>query len=41
MQIESPLGVVNLSEIATASDRIETLIFGPGDYAASWASPSS
>jgi citrate lyase subunit beta / citryl-CoA lyase len=34
-QIESPLGVVNLREIATASDRLETLIFGPGDYAAS------
>ena len=25
---------VNLNEIATATDRIETLIFGPGDYAA-------
>lgn len=35
VQIESPLGVVNLREIATASDRIETIIFGPGDYAAS------
>jgi citrate lyase subunit beta/citryl-CoA lyase len=34
-QIESPAGVVNLKEIATASDRVETLIFGPGDYAAS------
>jgi citrate lyase subunit beta/citryl-CoA lyase len=34
-QIESPAGVINLKEIATASDRVETLIFGPGDYAAS------
>ena len=34
-QIESPRGVVNLTEIATASDRVETIIFGPGDYAAS------
>jgi citrate lyase subunit beta / citryl-CoA lyase len=35
VQIESALGTVNLREIATASDRIETIIFGPGDYAAS------
>jgi citrate lyase subunit beta/citryl-CoA lyase len=34
VQIESALGVVNLKEIATASPRTETLIFGPGDYAA-------
>ena len=33
-QIESAKGTVNLQEIATASDRTETLIFGPGDYAA-------
>ncbi len=33
-QIESARGAVNLNEIATATDRIETLIFGPGDYAA-------
>ena len=33
-QIESAKGTVNLQEIATATDRIETLIFGPGDYAA-------
>jgi citrate lyase subunit beta/citryl-CoA lyase len=33
-QIESARGTVNLNEIATATDRIETLIFGPGDYAA-------
>ncbi|MGN6379867.1 MAG: HpcH/HpaI aldolase/citrate lyase family protein [Gaiellales bacterium] len=34
-QIESPLGAINLREIATATDRVETIIFGPGDYAAS------
>jgi citrate lyase subunit beta / citryl-CoA lyase len=34
IQIESARGVVNLREIATASPRTETLIFGPGDYAA-------
>ncbi len=33
-QIESAKGTVNLNEIATATDRVETLIFGPGDYAA-------
>jgi citrate lyase subunit beta/citryl-CoA lyase len=33
-QIESARGAVNLEQIATATDRIETLIFGPGDYAA-------
>src|SRR4029077_11589296 len=33
-QIESARGAVNLNQIATATDRIETLIFGPGDYAA-------
>ena len=31
---DRPAGHVNLNEIATATDRIETLIFGPGDYAA-------
>ena len=34
-QIENAQGTVNLREIATATDRIETIIFGPGDYAAS------
>lgn len=33
--IESPQGAMNLAEIATASKRIETLIFGCGDYALS------
>jgi citrate lyase subunit beta/citryl-CoA lyase len=39
VQIESPLGLVGVEEIATASDRIETLIFGPGDYAAAAGMP--
>jgi citrate lyase subunit beta/citryl-CoA lyase len=34
-QIENAQGTLNLREIATATDRIETIIFGPGDYAAS------
>jgi citrate lyase subunit beta/citryl-CoA lyase len=34
VQIESPRGIVEIDRIATASTRIETLIFGPGDYAA-------
>ncbi len=34
-QIESPRGLVNVEAIAAASPRLETLIFGPGDYAAS------
>src|SRR6185312_5633755 len=34
-QIENARGTLNLREIATATDRIETIIFGPGDYAAS------
>ena len=34
-QIENALGALNLREIATATDRIESIIFGPGDYAAS------
>jgi citrate lyase subunit beta / citryl-CoA lyase len=33
-QIENARGTVNLREIATATDRVETIIFGPGDYAA-------
>ena len=38
-QIESPRGLVNVERIAAASDRLETLIFGPGDYAASLGVP--
>jgi citrate lyase subunit beta/citryl-CoA lyase len=39
VQIESPRGLVEVERIATASPRIETLIFGPGDYAASAGMP--
>jgi citrate lyase subunit beta/citryl-CoA lyase len=39
IQIESPRGLVEVERIAGASDRIETLIFGPGDYAASAGIP--
>jgi citrate lyase subunit beta / citryl-CoA lyase len=39
VQIESPPGLVAIESIATASPRIETLIFGPGDYAASAGMP--
>jgi len=33
-QIETARGALELREIATATPRVETLIFGPGDYAA-------
>jgi citrate lyase subunit beta/citryl-CoA lyase len=39
IQIESPKGLMNIERIAEASPRIETLIFGPGDYAASAGMP--
>lgn len=39
IQIESPRGLVEIERIAAASDRIETLIFGPGDYAAAVGVP--
>lgn len=38
-QIESASGFVNLREIASASPRLEALIFGMGDYAASMRMP--
>jgi citrate lyase subunit beta/citryl-CoA lyase len=38
-QIETALGLVNVREIAQGSPRLETLIFGPGDYAASVQMP--
>ena len=38
-QIESPRGLVEVERIATASPRVETLIFGPGDYAAAAGMP--
>lgn len=34
-QIETASGMVNVEHIAQASDRIETIVFGPGDYTAS------
>ncbi|MDB4877872.1 MAG: CoA ester lyase [Gemmatimonadetes bacterium] len=40
-QIETAAGFVWLREIAQASPRLESLIFGPGDYAASMRMPSS
>jgi citrate lyase subunit beta/citryl-CoA lyase len=39
VQIESPRGLVEIESIAAASDRIEALIFGPGDFAASVGMP--
>ena len=40
-QIESAAGFVNLREIATASPRLATLIFGQGDYSASMRMPAA
>lgn len=34
-QIENARGLINVDEIAAASDRIETIIFGPADFMAS------
>src|ERR671919_885113 len=39
-QIETATGLKNVHEIAHASDRIETLIFGPADMSASLGLPS-
>lgn len=38
-QIETARGMVNIEKIAGASARLEALIFGPGDYAASLGIP--
>ncbi len=38
-QVETARGAVNVERIARASDRLETLIFGPGDFAASIGVP--
>jgi citrate lyase subunit beta/citryl-CoA lyase len=38
-QIEDAVGLVNVERIATASPRMETLIFGPGDYSAAIGIP--
>jgi malyl-CoA/(S)-citramalyl-CoA lyase len=40
-QIETAAGFLNLREIAGSSARLEALIFGPGDYAASMQMPSA
>lgn len=40
VQIESALGLQNVDAIARASDRIETLIFGPADFSASMKFPT-
>jgi citrate lyase subunit beta/citryl-CoA lyase len=40
VQIENGMGAERLPAIADASDRIEALIFGPGDYAASLGIPA-
>lgn len=39
VQVESGAGAVNLVETARVTDRLETLVFGPGDYAASSGVP--
>jgi citrate lyase subunit beta/citryl-CoA lyase len=38
-QIENALGLTNIDAIAGASERLETLIFGPGDMAAALGMP--
>jgi len=40
VQIENPTGLLAVEEIASASDRLETLILGPGDFAAAAGMPS-
>lgn len=39
VQIESARGLMNCEAIAAASSRVEALVFGPGDYAASVGMP--
>lgn len=39
LQIETGTGSVNMTEIARVTDRLETLIFGPGDFAAALGIP--
>lgn len=38
-QIESPRGLVEVERIAASSDRLEALVFGPGDFAAALGVP--
>src|ERR1051326_843260 len=40
-QIENGQGLTNIDAIAASSDRLETLIFGPGDMAAAMGMPHS
>lgn len=40
-QIESAAGLVNVDAIANATERLEALHFGPGDYAASTGMPQT
>ena len=40
VQIETATGLTNIDAIATASDRAETLIFGPADMSASLGLPT-
>jgi citrate lyase subunit beta/citryl-CoA lyase len=40
IQIETATGITNIDSIATASDRAETLIFGPADMSASLGLPT-
>jgi citrate lyase subunit beta / citryl-CoA lyase len=40
-QIESAIGLVNINSIARATKRLEALVFGPGDYAASVGIPQT
>jgi citrate lyase subunit beta / citryl-CoA lyase len=40
VQIEGPRGLLAIESIAAASERTETLIFGPGDFAAAVGMPS-
>jgi citrate lyase subunit beta/citryl-CoA lyase len=39
-QIENALGLANVDQIAFASDRLQTIVFGPADFMASLAMPS-
>lgn len=41
VQIEDAEGLTNIDDIAIASDRLETLILGPGDMAAALGMPST
>lgn len=40
-QIESAAGLINVDAIANATERLEALHFGPGDYAASMGMPQT